>query len=141
MSGGNKALVTQMRIAAVRAKVRGTGASGNGRRHWMVQRGTALVLLAALVWFVAELALRQPGTLAEARDWLGTPHVALFTALLIGAAAWHLQIGLSSIAADYVDGEGLRAGMVFASRIGLIVLVMAVWAALIILTYSAGDTM
>lgn len=134
----NSALIADVRAAAIRSRVYGRGASGSGHRHWIAQRSTALVLLGTVVWFVAELVMHQPDTLDAARAWLSMPHAAVLLALLIGAGAWHLHIGIASIAADYLQADGLRIALLFAARLALIALTLAVWGALVVIVIMHG---
>lgn len=89
------------------ARARGFGAAGEGTAHWWAQRVTAIALAPLTLWLAASLASLAGAGHEEASAWVARPPVAVALALTLGAAFYHLQLGLRTVIEDYVGG-GLR---------------------------------
>jgi len=88
------------------AQVRGLGASGEGAKHWGLERATAASTLILLVWLTVSL-LRLPDlNYLTVTSWLRSTMAAVPMLLLIFSMFWHLKGGLQVIVEDYVHEEG-----------------------------------
>jgi succinate dehydrogenase / fumarate reductase membrane anchor subunit len=89
-------------------QVRGLGASGEGAKHWGLERATAASSLILLVWLGVSL-LRLPDlSYLTVTSWLRSTLVAVPMLLLIFSVFWHLKSGLQVVVEDYVHEEGSK---------------------------------
>ncbi|HEY5712876.1 MAG TPA: succinate dehydrogenase, hydrophobic membrane anchor protein [Allosphingosinicella sp.] len=90
------------------SQVRGLGASGEGAKHWGLERATAASSLILLVWLGVSL-LRLPDlSYLTVTSWMRSTLVAVPMLLLIFSVFWHLKSGLQVIVEDYVHEEGSK---------------------------------
>lgn len=91
-------------------------AGESGRRDWLLERGSALVLLLLVPWLGLHLAF-LPG-LKQARlvDWLQSPLNAITLAGLILIALLHASLGLRAILMDYISTPSLRGFALLVTR-------------------------
>ena len=88
------------------AEVRGLGASGEGAKHWGLERATAASTLLLLIWLGVSL-LRLPDLdYTTVTSWLRSTFAAVPMLLLIFSMFWHLKSGLQVVVEDYVHEEG-----------------------------------
>lgn len=80
----------------------------DGMRAWALQRATALVTLAFLLYMLLHIALAPPASQAEWRGWLASPAMRLALMLFFVAAAAHAWVGMRDVILDYVKPLGLR---------------------------------
>jgi succinate dehydrogenase hydrophobic membrane anchor protein len=80
-----------------------------GRRDWLLERGTALVLLLLVPWLGLHLAYLPGLSQANLTNWLHAPVNAMALGGLILIAALHASLGLRSILMDYISTPSLRA--------------------------------
>ncbi len=89
-------------------QVRGLGASGEGAKHWGLERATSASSLILLVWLGVSL-LRLPDlSYLTVTSWLRSTMVAVPMLLLIFSVVWHLKSGLQVVVEDYVHEEGSK---------------------------------
>ncbi len=93
----------------------------SGRRDWLLERGTALVLLALVPWLGLHLALLPGLSQAQLIDWLHSPLNAIALASLIVMAALHAGLGIRSILMDYIATPSLRALSLLLTRTLLVI--------------------
>jgi succinate dehydrogenase / fumarate reductase membrane anchor subunit len=82
-----------------------------GLRPWLIQRLTALVLLAFLLLVAVSLLLAGH---ADYDTWAGVfapLPMKLFTALAFLALAYHAWIGVRDVLMDYIKPTGLRLAL------------------------------
>lgn len=79
-------------------------------RSWAVQRATALLALAFLLYFLLHLALAPPASQAEWRGWLLGPAMRLSMLLFFVVVALHAWVGGRDVILDYIKPLGLRLG-------------------------------
>lgn len=99
----------------------------SGRRDWLLERGTALVLLLLVPWLGLHLVYLPGLSQAHLADWLHAPLNAMALGSLIIIAALHASLGLRSILMDYISTPSLRsfsllitrALLVFSAVVGL----------------------
>lgn len=105
-----------------------------GQRAFVLQRISALVLLAYLIAIALRLALGPQVTFAQWRTWLAQPLAA--SALLLVAAALfiHAWVGTRDVVLDYVQPLALRLTVMTVVAAGLMML--AAWTGFIVLTHA-----
>ena len=106
----------------------------SGQRAFVVQRLSALVLLAFVAGAGVRLAFGAPVTLAQWQAWAAQPLAAAL--LLLGAAALfaHAWVGIRDVVLDYVRPLPVRMFL-----LGMIVVALALlgaWTALIVLSHA-----
>lgn len=93
----------------------------SGRFDWLLERGTALLLLGLVPWLGVHLAFLPGLSRIHLEEWLHRPINALTMAFLIGIAAVHASLGLRSILMDYIASPSLRSLNLFLVRATLVV--------------------
>ena len=106
----------------------------SGQRAFLVQRFSALVLLAFAVAGALRLVLGAPATLAQWQDWAAQPLAAATVALLAAALFAHAWVGIRDVALDYIHPLALRLSVLAAAAAGL--LLLAGWTALILVSHA-----
>lgn len=106
----------------------------SGQRAFLLQRLTALVLLAGLAAAGGRLAFGAPVTLAQWQAWAAQPLAA--SLLLLGAAALfaHAWVGIRDVLLDYVHPLALRLAILALAAAGLVLL--AAWTVLIVVSHA-----
>lgn len=79
-------------------------------RSWAVQRATAVLALAFLLYFLLHVALLPPASQAEWRAWLLAPGMRLAMVLFFVAVALHAWVGVRDVILDYIKPLALRLG-------------------------------
>ncbi|HJT96674.1 MAG TPA: succinate dehydrogenase, hydrophobic membrane anchor protein [Rhodanobacteraceae bacterium] len=87
---------------------RGLGSAQAGSHHFMVQRLTAVALIALGLWFVWIVLEMLHMDYAAARALIAKPWNAVLMVLFVIASFWHAQLGLQVILEDYVHAKGLE---------------------------------
>ncbi len=82
-----------------------------GLRAWLLQRLSALVMLAGLVAALARLAADPPRSHAQWQALMQSPAVALGTLLFFAALLLHAWIGARDVLMDYVHPLPLRVAL------------------------------
>ncbi|MEL6111554.1 MAG: succinate dehydrogenase, hydrophobic membrane anchor protein [Pseudomonadota bacterium] len=82
--------------------------ASKGTSKFIAQRGTAVILLPLMIWFLISLIGQLGSDQAQMQAWLAKPWNGLPMALLVVVGAMHMRIGLSEIVEDYIHG-GLRS--------------------------------
>jgi succinate dehydrogenase / fumarate reductase membrane anchor subunit len=106
----------------------------SGQRAFVVQRLSALVLLAFVAAAALRIALGSPPTLAEWQAWTAQPLAAATLALLAAALFAHAWVGIRDVLLDYVKPLALRLGLLAAAALAL--LLLAGWTALILVSHA-----
>ena len=99
----------------------------SGQRAFVLQRLTALVLLAYVAGAAVRIALGKPLVLA-------TPAGAALLALLAAAVLLHAWVGVRDVVLDYVQPLGLRLAVLGTTAAGLVFL--GLWTALILVSHA-----
>lgn len=103
-------------------KVRYLGAahSGTGAARIMHLTSVALMPLAiAFVWILARMSRMD---FSEARAELGSIGPAILMILFVGAALWHMKVGMQSIVDDYIHDKHLKEASLLANTFVAVVL-------------------
>jgi succinate dehydrogenase / fumarate reductase membrane anchor subunit len=106
----------------------------SGQRAFLVQRVSALVLLAFVAAGALRLAFGSPVTLAQWQAWAAQPLAAAAIAVLAAALFMHAWVGIRDVALDYVDPLPLRLAVLALAGAGLVLL--AAWTALILVSHA-----
>ncbi len=102
----------------------------SGLREWMVQRGTAIVMVAcALIWILAFASHSLDGY-EEWKAFMDGRWIKVVTFLFFASLSWHAWIGGRDIFMDYIKNDGFR----MMKHFGLIIYLSAclIWAASIL---------
>ena len=105
-----------------------------GQRAFVLQRLTALVLLAYVAGAALRLALGPPVALEQWREWTARPAGAALLALLAAALLLHAWVGVRDVVLDYVHPLGLRLAVLGAVAAAL--LFLGLWTALILVAHA-----
>lgn len=83
------------------SKAKGTGISGHGSHHWLMQRFTAIALVFLVGWFITRLvaAVSLGGNILA---YFSSPLQTSFLILLINVSLYHGYLGLKVIIEDYI---------------------------------------
>lgn len=106
----------------------------SGQRAFLLQRLTALLLLAYVAGAAVRLAFGAPLSLEHWRDWAGRPAGAALIALLAAALLLHAWVGVRDVVLDYIKPLGLRLAVLgtFAAVLAL----LGLWTALILVSHA-----
>jgi succinate dehydrogenase / fumarate reductase membrane anchor subunit len=106
----------------------------SGQRAFVLQRISALILLACLAAVALRLASGPHVTFGQWRTWTAQP-LGAATLLLVAAAVFiHAWVGTRDVVLDYVQPLALRLTVLTIVAAGLTVL--AVWTGLIVVTHA-----
>ena len=106
----------------------------SGQRAFLLQRVTALVLLAYVAGAAVRLALGAPLSLGPWRDWAAHPAGAALIALLAAALLLHAWVGVRDVVLDYVKPLAVRLAVLGAAAAALAFL--GLWTALILVSHA-----
>ena len=87
---------------------RGLGSAKSGAHHFMVQRLTAVALIALCLWFVWIALTLLRSDYAAAHALIAKPFNAVTMLVFIVALFWHAQLGLQVVIEDYVHTRWLE---------------------------------
>lgn len=102
-----------------------------GLRAWLVQRATALYMMAYIVFMGAYLASDGPHSYESWRLWIMRADVGIATFTFFTALLLHAWIGIRDVVLDYVKPMTVRVPVLGIAGFGL--LAMAAWVARILL--------
>ncbi len=106
----------------------------SGQRAFVLQRLTALVLLAYVAGALLRLAFGAPVALDGWRASAERPAGAALIALLAAALLLHAWVGVRDVVLDYVHPLGLRLAVLGAVAAAL--LFLGLWTALILVAHA-----
>lgn len=110
--------------AALR-RARGVGAAKSGVRHWWWQRVTAVALVPLTAWMVVVLLAGAGEGRQALMAWLNNPAVSVLTVTFVVMMAWHMVLGLTVIAEDYLHHEGVKFTAIMLIQLGGVVMGVA----------------
>lgn len=93
-----------------------TALGEKGRRDWILERATALVLMLLVPWLGLHLAFLPNLTQARLVEWMGSPFNAIALSSLIVITLLHASLGLRSILMDYISTPSLRGLSMLVTR-------------------------
>lgn len=94
----------------------------SGSRAWLVQRMTAVLLLAFIVFALARFALDRPHSYEGWRDWAAGGPMGVAVPVFFMALLAHAWIGVRDVAMDYVKPPGIRIALLTLVAAGLVAL-------------------
>jgi succinate dehydrogenase / fumarate reductase membrane anchor subunit len=97
----------------------------SGLYDWMVQRVTAVFLVAYAVFMIFYLAFGDELTFEQWKGLFDGTAMRIFTLLALLSMAAHAWIGLWSVSTDYIKPTGAR--FLFQSVCGLLTFIYVVW--------------
>jgi succinate dehydrogenase / fumarate reductase membrane anchor subunit len=106
----------------------------SGQRAFVLQRMSALVLLACLSATALRLALGPRVTFAQWQAWMAQPLAAAALLLVAAAVLVHAWVGIRDVVLDYVQPVALRLTAMALAAAGL--LVLAAWTGFIVLAHA-----
>lgn len=106
----------------------------SGQRAFVVQRLSALVLLAFLGGGALRLAFGPPAGLDQWQGWVAQPFGAAAVLLFALAVLAHAWVGIRDVVLDYVHPLPLRLMVLGLSAIGLALL--AAWTTLVLVSHA-----
>ena len=83
-------------------KVRGLGSAKHGAGHFITQRVSAIGLLFLVPWFLISLIGATRAGYDGALAWASEPLNAVLTLLAVGAALYHMRLGMQVVVEDYI---------------------------------------
>ncbi len=105
-----------------------------GQRAFVLQRLSALVLLAYATGAGLRLAFGPPVSLEQWRAWTAQPLAAAMLLVLASALLAHAWVGVRDVVLDYVHPLPLR--MLVLSLVALTLLLLGGWTAFILVTHA-----
>jgi succinate dehydrogenase / fumarate reductase membrane anchor subunit len=103
-------------------KVRGLGSAKHGAGHFIAQRVSAIALLFLVPWFLFSLIAAVRGGYDGATDFIGNPVNAVLILLAVGAALYHMRIGMQVVVEDYIGKNSTRAVLLILNTFVAVVL-------------------
>ena len=97
----------------------------SGLYDWMMQRVTAVVLMAYTIFLLGYLLFSSDLSYAQWSALFESTAMRIFTLLAILSLVAHAWIGLWSVSTDYIKQTGIR--FVFQSVCGLLAFIYVVW--------------
>jgi succinate dehydrogenase / fumarate reductase membrane anchor subunit len=106
----------------------------SGQRAFVLQRLSALVLLAYAAAVALRLAFGPPATFAAWQAWAAQPFGTVVLVVFAGALIIHAWVGFRDVVLDYIHPLGLRLAVLGAAATGLAAL--AAWTLVILATHA-----
>ena len=106
----------------------------SGQRAFVVQRLSALVLLAAVAAAALRVAIGAPPDLAPWRAWAAQPLGAALLLVVAAAVLAHAWVGARDVVLDYVRPAGLRLLVLSVVALGLALL--GAWCAFLLVAHA-----
>jgi succinate dehydrogenase / fumarate reductase membrane anchor subunit len=106
----------------------------SGQRAFVLQRLTALVMLAYVAAAALRLAFGAPAGLEAWQAWAARPAGAALLFVLIAALLVHAWVGTRDVVLDYLKPLPLRLAVLAVAALGLVA--MAAWTAFILIAHA-----
>lgn len=106
-------------------RVRGLGSARHGAGHFIAQRVSAIALVFLVPWFLISLIGAVRGGYEGALAWVADPINAVLTLLAVGAALYHMRIGMQVVIEDYIAKHGAKAVLLILNTFVCVVLFAA----------------
>jgi len=101
-----------------------------GLRAWLVQRVSAVYMLAFLAFFLTHFVIDPPHSYPAWRGWLMRSDVSIATAVFFIALLAHAWVGVRDVIMDYVHPVAIRVGLLALLGFGL--MATGIWVARIL---------
>jgi len=102
-----------------------------GLRAWLLQRLTAVYMIAFIVYLLAHFVTHAPHSYALWRAWLMRPEMSVATFVFFTALLLHAWVGVRDVVMDYLHPTILRVLVLAITGFGL--LAMEAWVTRILL--------
>ena len=89
-------------------RVRGLGSAKEGTTHFIRQRVSALALLVLVPWFLISGVMAIQGGHTALVEWVSNPVNAALLILTLGAAFYHMRLGMQVVIEDYIAKSGTK---------------------------------
>ncbi|MDJ0920324.1 MAG: succinate dehydrogenase, hydrophobic membrane anchor protein [Henriciella sp.] len=119
-------------------KVRGLGAAGSGTGHYIHQRVTAIALLFLVPWFVYSIIHAGKAGYEGALTWVAQPVNAILLILTLGAALYHMRLGLQVVIEDYIHRTASKQALLILNTFVVIALAATTMLSVLKIWFSAG---
>ncbi|MEL7128857.1 MAG: succinate dehydrogenase, hydrophobic membrane anchor protein [Pseudomonadota bacterium] len=93
------------------AQVRGLGAAREGTTHYIRQRVSAIALIFFVPWFLFSVIQAGKGGYEAATAWIASPLNAILLVLALGAAFYHMRLGMQTVVEDYIGKTSTRQAL------------------------------
>ena len=90
-------------------QVRGLGSAKHGAGHFIAQRVSAIALLFLVPWFLISLIGAVRGGYDGALAFIADPFNAVLILLSVGAALYHMRLGMPVVIEDYIGKKSTKA--------------------------------
>lgn len=115
----------QQSIRTPLGKVRGLGSAKHGVGHFITQRVSAVGLVVLVPWFLITLIGAVRGGYDGALAYLSDPFNAVLVLLAVGAALYHMRLGMQVVIEDYIAKHGTKAVLLILNTFICVVLFAA----------------
>lgn len=102
-------MAKQESIRTPLGKVRGLGSAKHGAGHFIAQRVSAIALLFLVPWFMISLIGAVRGGYDGALAFIADPVNAVLILLAVGAALYHMRLGMPVVVEDYIGRKSTKA--------------------------------
>ena len=102
-------MAKQESIRTPLGKVRGLGSAKHGAGHFIAQRVSAIALLFLVPWFLISLIGAVRGGYDGALAFIADPVNAVLILLSVGAALYHMRLGMPVVIEDYIGKNSTKA--------------------------------
>ncbi len=106
-------------------KVRGLGSAKHGAGHFITQRVSAVALVFLVPWFLISLIGAVRGGYDGALAWVSDPINAVLILLAVGAALYHMRLGMQVVVEDYIARHSTKAVLLILNTFVCVVLFAA----------------
>ena len=90
-------------------QVRGLGSAKHGAGHFITQRVSAIALVFLVPWFLITLIGAVRGGYDGALTYIADPFNAVLIILTVGAALYHMRLGMQVVVEDYIAKNSTKA--------------------------------
>lgn len=84
------------------------GSARSGVQSWWMQRVSAVVLVALMLWLVMTATFFFSTSHAVVTDWLSRPYNAVGMILFVVTMFYHAWLGVREIAEDYIHNKMIK---------------------------------
>lgn len=111
-------------------KVRGYGSARDGTEHFWHQRLTAMANIPLTIFFVCLLVYLNGEPREVVIATLSSPFVAIFLALFLLSALYHMRLGMQVVIEDYAQGASKTPLLVFNHFFAIVIAAISVFSVL-----------
>ncbi|MEE2877653.1 MAG: succinate dehydrogenase, hydrophobic membrane anchor protein [Pseudomonadota bacterium] len=120
------------------AAARGLGSAKAGTGHHIRQRVSAIALALLVPWFLYAIIAASRSGYDGAAAFLSQPWNAILMVLALGAAFYHMRLGIQVVVEDYIGKAGMKQGLLILNTFACIGLFAATALSVLKIWISAG---